>query len=234
MNYKATFPQMVIPTIVVLTSIIGGMSTQSLATPIATPVFSTFDSDCDGWTGNMTGLCDQDGTPSVGVSWTTAGDLLFNEGSSVEAPDTTIVAPAKFLGDWSALDGVGSIQFDHMIVNSGVNNGHSARYIYLLGGGSEASWSAPIPGGNHLSTPWETFIAPLTESDWSVTGSWTDLLANVESVQIQIDFYSSFVGSAEMSRFDNVRLNAVPEPSSILLIGSVLVGLIGARRKVAR
>jgi hypothetical protein len=78
-------------------------------------VISTFDSDCDGWTGNMTGLCDQDGTPSVGVSWIATGgnpggNLQFNEGSGVEAPATTIVAPQKFLRDWSALNSVGSIQ----------------------------------------------------------------------------------------------------------------------------
>src|SRR5437870_1535923 len=86
--------------------IVAGWTADSAAAPIVTPVISTFEDParCDGWTGNMTGQCDQDGTPSVGISWTTAGDLQFNEGSSVEAPDTRIVAPAKFLGDWSALN----------------------------------------------------------------------------------------------------------------------------------
>ena len=215
------------------------------ALPITIPVISTFDLGCDGWTGNMTSLCDQDGTPSVGVSWIAtggnpAGNLQFNEGSSVQAPDTRIVAPAKFLGDWSALDGVASIQYDHTIINSGLNNGRVPRAIYLSGGGSSATWSGPlVPAGNFLSTPWETFTASLSESDWTVTGSWTALLSSVESFEIQIDHYSSFVGSAETHRFDNILLIPepsflVPEPSMAVLLLIGLLVFAGYRRSTSR
>lgn len=227
------FASFSIPQIVLLIMVAAGWSTQSLAVPITTPVVSTFDSSCDGWTGNATSTCDEDGVPSVGVSWTTDEDLQFNEGNSVEAPDTWVVAPAEFLGDWSVLDGMGSIQYDHRILNSGNNNGRGARQIYLSGGGSSATWSGPlVPNGDYLSTSWETFTAPLVESAWAVTGSWSDLLSNVESLQIRVDLYSSYVGSAEAHRIDNVQL--VPEPSTAALLVAGLVGLARAGRSTSR
>lgn len=188
-------------------SVLCAVCSGALAQPVVTPAISTFELGCEGWTGNLTGLCDEDGTPSVGISWITDGTIQFNEGTSVEAPDTTIVAPEQFLGDWSALSGTGSIQFDHRVVNSGSNNGLGPREIYISGPAGSATWTGPTPpNGDFLSSSWETFTARLIESEWAVVGVWPDLLSDVDSLEIRVDHYSSFVGSAETSRFDNIRI----------------------------
>lgn len=74
-------------------------------------VTSTFDDGADGWTA----------TEPDEVAWAPAGGnpdgyLRFEELSGV---NTYIIAPPAFLGDWSALEGSGSLQYDHKIFSTG-------------------------------------------------------------------------------------------------------------------
>jgi hypothetical protein len=94
-------------------------------------VASTFDSGLDGWTSN---------TPAE-ISWQASGG---NPGGYVRFTDvsgdsTEIYAPAKFLGDWSGLDEVGLIAFDHRIYRVGVNPTFWPYRIALTGLGGRYS-----------------------------------------------------------------------------------------------
>ncbi|MFO0782508.1 MAG: hypothetical protein U0636_02330 [Phycisphaerales bacterium] len=119
-----------------------------------------------------------------------------------------VQAPAAFLGNWSALDGVGAIQFDYRrIANGSPINYFVPLFIVIRGGtlapGSQATWTGPLittPG------PWTRYAAPLIASKWVVdTGSWQDILSNVTSINIQLELVSN--GSIDdQNGLDNVTL----------------------------
>ena len=155
------------------------------AAAIVAPVSSSFDSDADGWTGDNPGEFFWD--PSGGNP---DGFLHFDDA----APSGGIaIAPAKFLGNWSALDGVGQIRYDHRVIDAGAHTASHERVIFLSGPGGSAQWLGPfVCPGQGCSTSWETFTAPLDESEWNVTsGSWAALLADVTDLRIQGDHYTS-------------------------------------------
>lgn len=191
---------------------------------------STFDVGLDGWTG----------LPSE-LSWAAAGG---NPGGFARWQDASVSslplsAPAKFLGDWSALDGVGFLSFDQAIFLSGTLTGRGNRGVSISGPGGIAGWVGPLAPNGCPGQPdcgWTTFVVPLVESDWTVSsGLWSDLLANVTSLQITPELYSN----PDSSGLDNVRLatpdqQPIPEPGTFVLLGIGCAGLVFLRRKRAR
>ena len=177
------------------------------------PVESAFDSDADGWTGNGNFATD-DGNP---------GGYMTYPGSTGVAAPSDILAPSKFLGDWSVLDGVGLIEFDHRIFEVGTAVVEFFPYsIGLSGPGGAARWSGPTPTG---PTEWLTFQVPVREQNWTVTsGTWAGLLGNVTSLLLRIELVSNSAG-ADHDGIDNVRISAVPEPGAILMLTSGFFGL---------
>lgn len=141
----------------VLLLFLSGISLQATAAPIAVPVSSTFESDTDGWTGDNVGEFFFDA-----VGGNPGGFLYFDD---IAPSGGLAVAPAKFLGDWSALDGVGVILYDHRVFDSGSHTAVSNRSILISGPGGDAKWTGSLPcEGQNCSTAWETFVVPLEES----------------------------------------------------------------------
>ena len=183
------------------------------AQSLAVPVVSTFDSNADGWTGNGD-FATEDGNP---------GGYMKYPGSTGVAAPSDIVAPSKFLGDWSALDGVGLIEFDHRIFEVGIAVVEFFPYsIGLSGPSGAARWTGPTPSG---PTEWVTFAVPVREESWTVTsGTWAGLLSDVSSLLLRIELVSNSAG-ADHDGIDNVRISAVPEPGVILMLTSGFFGL---------
>ncbi len=68
--------------------------------------FSSFDTGFDGWTSN---------NPTA-ISWSSTGGnpegyIHFEDNMNLGSDQ--IIAPSEFLGDWSTLDGIGSISYDY-------------------------------------------------------------------------------------------------------------------------
>lgn len=189
-------------------------------------VLSTFDSNLDGWTGTDIRFVSTLGNPP--------GALEFQELFSANA--TYAYAPAKFLGDWSASDGAGTISFDHFMPNvtawdQGYWGAGVPREIILSGLGGEAIWTGDVPA---FYSGWTTNTAPLNSADWVITsGTWGGLLTDVTSFRLRVDHFNDLFG-AERTQFDNIIVGAVPIPPTLYLFGSGLLGLIGiSRRKKA-
>lgn len=172
--------------------------------PSTTICESNFDSGLDNWTGY-----------SPEISWQSSGG---NPGGYLHwhdygAHSKPLNAPPKFLGDWSALNGVGSISFDQAIISTGNYNGRGGRRVSLSGPGGVAIWHGPIAPGRCPNDPacrWTTFNIPLVENAWTLkSGSWSALLADVTSFKISPEFYGNICCGPEITALDNVRLEGL-------------------------
>ena len=155
---------------------------------------STFDTDMGGWTTNKPS--EVVWGPSLGNP---DGYIAFNDTTTGEAQ---ITAPESFLGDWSTLDGVGEIRFDHKIFSDG-GGGFQAYRVFISGPAGSAEWTGSIPIG---PTPWESIVSPLIEAEWSVSGNWVDVISNVTELRIRMELVVNGIGSGDIEGIDNVQL----------------------------
>jgi hypothetical protein len=129
-----------------------------------------------------------------GIVYETAGG---NGGGYVRVVDYSglnsyAVAPAKFMGDWSSLDGAGYITLDlRVLSHSGTNEG-AAQFLRISGPGGSAHVALSPADVPTCAARWKTFQYPLTESGWVLdSGTWPALLANVQECRIDLEFYTS-------------------------------------------
>jgi hypothetical protein len=200
----------------------------SMAAPVPATVISTFDSNLEGWRDPDIRFVSRIGNPPGAMEF----QELYSSNSGFAS------APAEFLGDWSLLDGAGSISFEHRVSLAGIHPGFWGtsvpREIRLAGPGGSATWMGAQPA---FSNAWAPVIAPLSPAAWTVTsGIWPGLLSNVTSFELRVDHFNDFFG-AERTQFDNIGLSGpsepIPEPSTFLLLGTGSV-LILYRRYRAR
>lgn len=144
-------------------------------------VSSTFDENLDGWTLISGG---EDST----LEWSSIGG---NPGGFAHFTDARgalsyIAAPHQFLGDWSHLDGVGTIYYDHRVIDEGSCAGVPIEpeiIISGLGGTARFTGSNPADLAN-----WFEVSAPIDESAWVMEeGNWSELLENVAVFWIAIE-----------------------------------------------
>jgi hypothetical protein len=147
------------------------------------PVVSTFDSGNEGWTinenGNPAAWAEAGGNPGGFIRYVFAG-----------AAPTSILAPSAFLGDWSSLDEVGYIRYDHL-VGQETNVQYTCDHrIMLVGPRGSALWNGPPP--NPPGSGWASYTVPLSRENWNVTsGTWEDLLADVSFFIIRYELYGN-------------------------------------------
>jgi len=168
-------------------------------------ICSTFDTGLDGWT------CDTSGCSWAATGGNPDGYLRFDEGGD---STTQAVAPGTFWGDWSDLDGIGNIFYDHRIISEGTGVfGYSPYYVRIAGPGGSAEWVGDTPSG---ATDWVLIAAPLVESEWTVTsGTWSALLADVTDLRIRIEQVTNSGGANdEVDGIDNVCLHTKSGPCS--------------------
>lgn len=177
----------------------------------ATIASSDFESDLDGWT--TVG----DGISSHVAAGGNPGGFL----QSVDQPigqNTDAFAPAKFLGDWSVLDGAGVLSADFRMVSACCAISEGMEF-FISGPGGSASQRLSTATGPFPA--WTTYSIDIAESAWNVSGNWAALLGDVTVLRIDMEH----VGGDETTGLDNVVLSSVPEPSGVLLALAGLAGL---------
>lgn len=177
---------------------------------------STFTDSINGWTLDGIGILIHE--PAGGQP---GGRLRFNDGSDEPAEDPDegwIVAPASFLGDWSSVDGSGSISWQQMILDPGEGAIPLAAKVTFSGpAGSAVSTSM-----GYLDLNWQKFTVPMQSSAWQVTGSWAGLLACVTDFRIRIEGAANTAGvSLDSCAIDNVVLAA---PGEVIYVNHAATG----------
>lgn len=169
-------------------------------------VKSTFDSTLDGWTSN---------TPAE-VQWNASGGNPGGEALFTNASGSTsdLIAPVKFLApavNYAKLDGKAYFSWQHLLVTeTGVTGGTPFEIRLFAPGGIEAKFDGGIATVSKKNK-WLTAVAPLVGPDWTVTGgTWSDLLANVQGVEIDIELINNGSGSTDIEAVDNIALVSHP------------------------
>jgi hypothetical protein len=162
---------------------------------------SDFEAGMQGWT--------EDRPTRGDVQWISSGGnpggyLEFNDSGS--GSSSWIVAPQTYLGNWSRLNGAGILLFDQrVIVHSGC-----ATFPYAVdladGSGNYAIWRGALAARDFT---WRRVAVPLDPALWSVTGSWTSLLANVTRLRIGVELVNNNSGCGsgrELTGTDSISL----------------------------
>jgi len=170
---------------------------------------TTFDSDLGGWTTN---------TPPD-VQWNATGgnpggEALFTDKTS--GVGTIMIAPASFLSpamNYTKLDGKAYISYQHRMVKETGVLGVGNYNIVMSGPGGTATFTGALAIILAKKNPWVTVVAPLVEADWVMTngGKWSDLLANVTSIQIPMEMVSNSGGETDQEAMDNIEVVSHPQ-----------------------
>ena len=144
-------------------------------------------------------------------------------------------APSIFTGDLSIYDG---FQWDEFIYNNGTatNGGTSARLRGIDGTVYESSRAlGPV-------AQWHTKDIFFDDaSDWTLrsgSSSFFDVVSNVDALLFSLDTSILANGNREsgidnIGLLDRVNSNAVPEPSTMALLGIGIVGVLCRKRITA-
>jgi hypothetical protein len=173
----------------------------TIGPPALGSVTTTFDVGLEGWT--VTG---DNASAWSGTGGNPGGCLKVND--LVTGDMNYAVAPLAFHGDWSALDGTGTLSAE-IYEDRTSGSWIAPAYIFRIagpGGAARAlSGSAYLP----LDGTWNLYSVPLTAAEWVLErGTWSDLLANVNSLTI----LAEFVTGPEDTRLDNIQLSGTPVP----------------------
>jgi hypothetical protein len=172
------------------------------ANPVVIVAESYFESDLGGW--------ELSPGPQEQLTWEPregepGGYARFEDTSPT---DQYARAPADYLGDWSWMDGVGYLHWEHRLFRLGQNPTIGDYRAVIAGPGGRATFTLPGPSG---VTGWEHVTAHIYEGSWTVEeGTWSGVLAQVDSLLVAIELVGNGgAGSeADIDGLDNVVLGA--------------------------
>jgi hypothetical protein len=132
--------------------------------------------------------------------------------------------------DWSDLYG-GTIEFDLKIVGEGEYNNLPPIILETPGPLGSFARSVDFTINSELGI-WNHYEIELLNKNFFVTeeaggGTLQDILSDITGLFIRGDYLSG----SEFTCIDNVRVRPVPEPTTMLLLGFGLFGLVGFRKK---
>jgi hypothetical protein len=189
---------------------------RATAQPISTPIETTFDQTLEGWamTPGQNGSVIHavpDGNPG--------GYARMSAGGNGR---TDIEAPASYLGDWSALDGSGLLEFDHRIIAVGslpIGPPYKPYEVFIEGPGGQARFVST----ETAQTVWTRVAVPIEDQAWSVeAGTWAALLTDIQLLQIRIELVGNDGSPDDTNGIDNVRVSAIAAPPSVVPVMSPL------------
>jgi len=143
-------------------------------------------------------------------------------------------------GDWRYIHGITG----EFIASMFGENEMATRFVqggYVAGGGPLFAKRDSTGLNQSLARNWPTQFVPfemtITPTGWSfkengatLANETTTHMAGIQSLQFQIGGWD-FSPYYNEARFDNIRLDVVPEPATLLLVGAGLVGGAAARRR---
>jgi Laminin B (Domain IV)/PEP-CTERM motif len=188
------------------------------ALPLAASAAS-FDTGDEGWTTVDGGNQTWQATGGNGGGWLQVVDA--------DDRDFRLLAPASWLGNWSAYAG-GTLSFDAKNINHDTPDWAPFGEVVITGSAGSATLDM-VPAGNPPADgQWHRYSVVLAPAaGWSGTPLAT-VLADVTSLSIKGEFHA---GVTETVGIDNIQVAAVPEPQSALLLAAGLGLLAGLRRR---
>jgi len=188
-------------------------------------LLSTFDNSTEGWD-----IFNRAGPVAETVGyWSPSGG---NPGGNFVAQDGGIggtgffVSPIAWAGNWSQYIG-GTLRFDLTLIIFAGTPALFPLYDVLIYT-DPTLYAYSKFGVNPSEGVWSSYQLQLIDSNFTeVGGSFDTIMSNVAGLRI----IGEFVSGPEVVGLDNVMVSAVPEPATMLLLGSGLIGLAGYGRK---
>lgn len=155
------------------------------------------DSNIDQW------LTEADGVPSLSATGNPGNCLRVTD--QVVGVINQVVLPWAYTGDWSAAQATDSLAFDvfaHEISGSLLGSDGLPLFSLSGPGGSAVAYIDTFP----VFDTWQRMGIALDSASWIVTGSWTALLEEVQTVKIRTEF----IDGSEWVQIDNIKLSITP------------------------
>jgi hypothetical protein len=161
------------------------------------------------------------------LSWEAAGHLRVQD--VTDATNVQLVLPAAATsGGWSAYTG-GTLSFDARLETPIASYWPEFGAITLVS--QQGSVVLDVVPDNEPGVEWKTYSVQLDAATWGQSAaSFANALAGLQRVELNLEAGN---GAIETILIDNVRVTAVPEPSTwaLTLIGLACMGAVVRRNR---
>ncbi len=164
--------------------------------PVAAGLCSSFPANAgfDGWSfmnATSPASINTDGNPPNCLRFTDQGNTM------------KLIAPPKYKGNWSGLNGTHSLSVDLKIVTTQPTVTLPSYFIQIQGKGGVVKVNLTASQVDSAKGKWFRFEFPLQQNTWQqVSGSWDSTFIRVNDVFIQPEFFSG--SGSETVFIDNV------------------------------